>query len=120
MLSIVQIGRSAESRGLPAALTSSGVTVVQLIKLTQNPCRIRLPKMKSANARSELILRSSSTSPLTVSIVLVVAFLAPVEAPAGGRSEVCMRREAVSTNWPTAEQKPERKALKGCRSSVSL
>ena len=31
----------------------------------------------------------------------------------GGRSEVCMRRLAVRTNWPTAALKPERKALKG-------
>jgi hypothetical protein len=34
-------------------------------------------------------------------------------APAGGRSLVCMRNEAVRTNWPTAAEKPERKALKG-------
>jgi hypothetical protein len=45
---------------------------------------------------------------------LAVVFFAVVEAPAGGRSEVCMRKEAVRTNWPTAAENPERKALKGC------
>jgi hypothetical protein len=42
-----------------------------------------------------------------------VVFFAAVDAPVGGRSDVCIRREAVRTNWPTAAQKPERKALKG-------
>ena len=46
-------------------------------------------------------------------MVLVVVFFAAVDAPAGGRSEVCIRNEAVRTNWPTAALKPERKALKG-------
>jgi hypothetical protein len=27
---------------------------------------------------------------------------------------VCIRSEAVRTNWPTAAEKPLRKALKGC------
>lgn len=31
-----------------------------------------------------------------------------------------MRREAVSTNWPTVALKPERNALKGWCKSVSL
>lgn len=70
----------------------------QLMKLTQNPCRIRLPKMKSANALSELIFLSSISSPLTPSIVFVVVFFAAVEAPVGGRSDVCIRNEAVRTN----------------------
>jgi hypothetical protein len=34
--------------------------------------------------------------------------------------EVCMRKLAVSTNWPTAAQKPLRKALKGCFVGVWL
>lgn len=29
-------------------------------------------------------------------------------------SLVCIRKLAVRTNWPTAAQKPLRKALKGC------
>lgn len=69
--------------------------------------------MKSANALSELILLSSINSPLTPSIVFVVVFFVAVAAPAGGRSDVCIRNEAVRTNWPTAAEKPERKALKG-------
>jgi hypothetical protein len=84
------------------------------MKLTQNPCRIKLPNTKSANALSELTLPlpSSMISPVTPSTVLVVAFFAAA-IPAGARSLVCMRSEAVRTNWPTAAEKPERKALKG-------
>lgn len=76
---------------------------------------MRLPNTKSANARSELILGvpSSTTSPETASTVLVAVFLVALEAPGGGRSVVCIRKEAVSTNWPIEAQKPERKALKG-------
>jgi len=36
-----------------------------------------------------------------------------VEDRAGDVEDVCIRREAVRTNWPTAEEKPERKALNG-------
>lgn len=69
--------------------------------------------MKSANARSVLTLPLSTNSPLTVSMALGVAFFAAVDAPIGGRSEVCIRSEAVSTNCPTAALKPERNALNG-------
>jgi hypothetical protein len=48
-----------------------------------------------------------------MSMVLDVVFFAVVDAPLGGRSEVCIRREAVSTNWPTAALNPERNALNG-------
>ena len=84
------------------------------MKLTQNPCNIKLPNTKSANARSELTpaFPSSTTSPVTLSIVFVVVFFT-VGEPAGGLSLVCIRNEAVRTNWPTAAEKPERKALKG-------
>lgn len=30
-----------------------------------------------------------------------------------------MRRDAVSTNWPTVALKPERNALNGCRAQLS-
>lgn len=89
------------------------------MKLTQNPCRIKLPNTKSAKALSELIL------PVPVSFPSMVDFdfFAPVDdgALVGGRSEVCMRNDAVRTNWPTAALKPERKALNGyiCLSQVS-
>jgi hypothetical protein len=44
------------------------------------------------------------------------AFFASAEEAAGGdRSVVCRRSDAVRTNWPTAAEKPERKALKGCK-----
>lgn len=33
---------------------------------------------------------------------------------------VCMRREAVRTNWPTVELKPARKALKGWEWMISI
>lgn len=84
------------------------------MKFTQNPCSIRLPNTKSANARSELtaLLPSSTTSPVMPSTVFVVVFFA-AGAPAGGLSLVCIRKEAVRTNWPTAAEKPDRKALKG-------
>lgn len=62
------------------------------MKLTQKKCNSKLPKMKSANARScEMLLNSAVFSGF-----------------------VCMRSEAVRTNWPTVALKPERKALKGC------
>jgi hypothetical protein len=86
------------------------------MKLTQNPCKIRLPRTKSANARSELTppFPSSTISPVTPSTDFIVTFFAD-GAPAGGLSLVCIRNEAVRTNWPTAAEKPERKALKGWR-----
>lgn len=71
------------------------------MKLTQNACRMRLPKTKSANARSELILTglpSLTAAPVAGSTELMAACLASLEAVAGGRSTVCMRKEAVSTN----------------------
>ena len=92
------------------------------MKFTQKACSIKLPKTKSANALSLLILvlPSSMISPVTPSIVFVgpplVAFLLveAVEAkPGGGRSVVCNRKEMVSTNCPAARQKEERKALNG-------
>ncbi len=83
------------------------------MKFTQKPCRIKLPNTKSANALSVLTFPSSTSSPLTASTVFDVVFFVAVDAPVGGRSDVCIRREAVRTNWPTAAQKPERKALKG-------
>ena len=100
------------------------------MKFTQNPCSIRLPNTKSANARSELYLLDPSppcsiTSPVTPSMVFEVFFAVDAAVKVvGGRSEVCMRREAVRTNWPTAAEKPERKALKGwgrcqCRFSAT-
>ena len=39
---------------------------------------------------------------------------AVLEAVDGERSLVCIRREAVRTNCPTAALKPDRKALNGC------
>lgn len=85
------------------------------MKLTQNPCRIRLPNTKSANALSVLTLPVSTSSPLEPSIDFGAVFFAAIEALDGGRSEVCMRSDAVRTNWPTDALKPERKALKGYR-----
>jgi hypothetical protein len=87
----------------------------QLIKFTQNPCNIRLPNTKSAKALSLLTSRSSAStpSPPTLSNFFAAAFFASAEAIGGNRSVVCMRREAVRTNWPTAAEKPERKALNG-------
>lgn len=49
--------------------------------------------MKSANARSWEIFSNSAWLTMFV----------------------CMRSEAVRTNWPTVALKPERKALKGYR-----
>jgi hypothetical protein len=43
-----------------------------------------------------------------------VMFFAVLEAVGGERSLVCIRREAVRTNCPTAALKPDRKALNGC------
>lgn len=64
----------------------------QLMKLTQKKCSNKLPKMKSANARScEIFSKCTLFSEF-----------------------VWMRSEAVRTNWPTVALKPERKALKGC------
>jgi hypothetical protein len=84
------------------------------MKFTQNRCSITLASTKSAKARSELTpMLSLSISPVTPSIVLVVLFFAVADAEGGGRSLVCMRREAVRTNWPTAALKPARKALNG-------
>ena len=70
------------------------------MKLTQKPWRIRLPKTKSAKALSLLMLLSfdSTTSPVTASMVFAVVFFAAELAPAGGRSDVCIRREMVRTN----------------------
>src|SRR5690349_9530919 len=90
------------------------------MKLMQNPCKIRLPKTKSAKARSELTPLPSSPptiSPVTLSIVLAGLVFFTVAEAEGGSSLVCIRREAVRTNWPTAAQKPERKALNGCARS---
>lgn len=91
------------------------------MKFTQNACRIRLPNTKSANALSLLTLSPfsppSTPSPVAASIFFVLAtaaaFLASPDAVCGICSVVCMRREAVRTNWPTAAEKPERKALNG-------
>lgn len=44
---------------------------------------------------------------------------AALEAVGGERSLVCMRKEAVRTNCPTAALKPDRKALKGYCGFVS-
>jgi hypothetical protein len=64
----------------------------QLMKFTQKKCNNKLPITKSANARScEMLPNSFSFSGF-----------------------VCMRSEAVSTNWPTVALKPLRKALNGC------
>ena len=63
----------------------------QLIKLTQKKCSSRDPKTKSAKARSCEMLWNST---------LFSGF-------------VCMRKLAVSTNWPTVALKPDRNALKG-------
>jgi len=61
------------------------------MKLTQKKCSIKLPKMKSANARSfDTVLNS-------------VAF----------SGFVWIRKLAVRTNWPTVAEKPERNALNG-------
>lgn len=62
------------------------------MKLMQKKCRIREPKTKSAKARSCEMLSKSA---------LFSGF-------------VCMRSEAVSTNWPTVALNPDRKALNGC------
>ena len=76
----------------PSALSPSHSFLrVQLTKLTQKKWRIKLPKTKSAKARSWLMARNSA-------------------ACAGS---VCTRNEAVSTNWPTVAPKPARKALNG-------
>jgi hypothetical protein len=64
----------------------------QLMKLTQKKCSNKLPKTKSAKARSCEMLSNSD---------MFSGF-------------VWMRSEAVRTNWPTVALKPERKALKGC------
>jgi hypothetical protein len=62
------------------------------MKLMQKKCNIKLPSTKSAKARScDVDLNSSLFSGF-----------------------VWIRKEAVSTNWPTVAEKPERKALKGC------
>jgi hypothetical protein len=50
---------------------------------------------------------------VVVVVVVVLVFLAAIDAPARTRSLVCMRNDAVRTNWPTAAEKPDRKALKG-------
>lgn len=75
----------------------------------QKPCKIKLPSTKSAKARS-LLIRPGLSS--TDSPGLVILFAA-LDAVGGARSLVCMRSEAVSTNWPTLALKPERKALNG-------
>jgi hypothetical protein len=62
------------------------------MKFTQKKCSSKLPKMKSANARScDMFSKCTLFSEF-----------------------VWMRNEAVRTNWPTVALKPERKALKGC------
>jgi hypothetical protein len=76
----------------PLPYTHPGNRRAQLIKLTQKKCSSSDPKTKSAKARSCEMLWNST---------LFSGF-------------VCMRRLAVSTNWPTVALKPERKALKGC------
>jgi len=86
-----------------------------LIKFTQNPCNIRLPSTKSAKARSLLIWLGFS-SRVSPGFAMVFAAL---EAVGGERSLVCMRKEAVRTNCPTAALKPDRKALKGYCGFVS-
>jgi len=86
------------------------------MKLMQKACSIRLPNTNSANARSELILTllpSSATSPVTPSTVFAEFFFAADDVLAGDLSVICIRNDAVRTNWPTAEQNPERKALNG-------
>lgn len=123
----------------------------QLMKFTQNPCKIRLPNTKSANALSLLTLvpnpslppfpfpspcpfspnpfppfpvppspasnptsgPCTTVSPVPASTSFAAARTASAEAPLGRRSVVCRRREARRTNWPTAAEKEDRKALKG-------
>lgn len=62
----------------------------------QKKCSINEPNTKSANARSCEMLSNSA---------LFSGF-------------VCMRSEAVRTNWPTVALKPERKALKGWKEII--
>jgi len=87
------------------------------MKFTQKKCSIRLPKTKSANA-----LRNHN-------FTLAYAPSYRVQSAADGKQTyrscdtvlnsdlfsgfVCIRKEAVRTNWPTVALKPERKALKG-------
>jgi hypothetical protein len=74
---------------------------LQLIKFTQNPCKMRLPNTKSANALSLLATRESPLSSTSVSPVFDARFDAAAEEEeedAGALSTVCKRNDAVRTN----------------------
>jgi hypothetical protein len=56
--------------------------------------------------------KCNSNDPITKSAKALSCDIVPNSALFSGF--VCMRSEAVRTNWPTVALKPERKALKGC------